>query len=94
MVDFYLFAGGGGKCKMLWVGITVVDTQRGRLHFHIDRQEMHGPYADTDELSDALAEIIADIDEEGCQAFPVVFELCGDDVPEVLTYNEHTGAVG
>ena len=64
---------------MLWFGITVVD------EFERQSQEMHGPYEDIDGLTDAVDAVTEEIEDSGGTVVPIVFELCTDDVPEIVS---------
>ena len=70
---------------MLWFGITVMEKRV------VISQEIHGPYDDTDALSDAVDERLAEIEDDGNKGIPLLFELCTDDVPEVVEYEESEG---
>jgi hypothetical protein len=65
---------------MLWFGITVLEDSR------VVDQEVHGPYDDTDSLTEAVDERLEEAEAAGQLAVPFQFELCTDDVPQVVTY--------
>lgn len=68
----------------LWFGITILDDDG------TPQQEMHGPFADTDSLTETMDERIAEAEIEGHLAVTLSFELCTDDVPEIVNA-EFTG---
>lgn len=69
---------------MLWFGISIVEDDVPVS------QEIHGPFEDTDSLTEAMDERVAEAEVEGQLAVPLSFELCTDDVPEILQ-SEFTG---
>ena len=62
----------------LWFGISLVEDDVPVS------QEMHGPFEDADSLEEALEERVAEAELDGQSAVPLTFELCTDDVPEVV----------
>ena len=66
---------------MLWFGITLIDVEDGS-----QCQEMHGPFEDIDALTTALDEAVEEANSNLQDAYPIVFELCTDDVPEIVEY--------
>jgi len=66
----------------MYFGITFVDSD----HIVID-QQIHGPYTDTDVMETAinLKEDEGTLDGEAMIAATVRFELCTDDVPELVS---------
>jgi hypothetical protein len=62
----------------LWYSITFVETDTTVVN-----QEMHGPFETTDSLETAIS---ASAEEAGADviAIPTRFELCTDDVPELV----------
>ena len=65
---------------MLWFGITVIEDDQPVS------QEMHGPFDDTDSMTEALDERLEEAESNGETAVPLSFELCTDDVPEIVDY--------
>ena len=70
----------------LWFSITFFDYSA----LTIIEQEIHGPYANYDALEDAINEKAGDATSPGeaVVAIPVRFELCTDDVPELISNEE------
>lgn len=68
----------------LWFGITYVSD--GEV---LDEQ-VHGPYADTESLEDAVNDKVSEATDYGdnVDAVPIRFELCTDDVPELVSSEE------
>lgn len=71
---------------MLWFGITASDADSGEYL----EQQMHGPFCDTDHLEDAINEVIIEVTSQWSDAIviPLRFELCTDDVPELVSNEE------
>lgn len=71
---------------MLWFSITFLDVSS----LAIVEQEIHGPYASYDALEDAINEKAGDVTSHGdaVVVVPVRFELCTDDVPELISSEE------
>ena len=67
------------EIRMLWFGVTIVDVEDGNSF-----REMHGPYSDADALGMAVDERVEEATLNNQQAFPMPFELCTDDVPEIV----------
>ena len=67
----------------LWFSITFLDTSS----FVVVEQEIHGPYENSEALENAINEKVSDATSHGdaVVAIPVRFELCTDDVPELIT---------
>ena len=70
----------------LWFSITFLDTDS----LAIVEQEIHGPYENVDALENAINEKAGDATSHGesVVAVPVRFELCTDDVPELISSEE------
>lgn len=64
---------------MIWC--TVCSMRRGGK---VESSDVIGPFDDTDEMQDSIADRVGEIKREGLVACVVPFELCSDDVPEVL----------
>lgn len=67
---------------MLWFGVTVMDVEDQS----VSSQEIHGPFEDIDSLTDAIDERIEEATASNQIAVPLSFELCTDDVPEIVEY--------
>ena len=64
---------------MIWC--TVCSLRRGGK---VESADVIGPFDDADEMQDRLSERVSEIRSEGYIPCVVPFELCSDDVPEVL----------
>jgi hypothetical protein len=67
---------------MLWFGVTVMDVEDQS----VSSQEIHGPFEDAETMTEAIDERIEEATSENQIAVPLSFELCTDDVPEVVDY--------
>ena len=67
---------------MLWFGVTVMDVEDNS----VSTQEIHGPFVDAEAMTDAIDERVEEAANENQIAVPLSFELCTDDVPEVVEY--------
>ena len=67
----------------LWVCVSVMS---GRSN--VVSQEVHGPFDDIDEMTDVIDACDDDADEDGHRTVPFAFELCSDDVPELVQLKE------
>jgi hypothetical protein len=52
----------------------------------VSSQEIHGPFEDAETMTEAIDERIEEATSENQIAVPLSFELCTDDVPEVVDY--------
>lgn len=64
---------------MIWC--TVCSMRRSGK---VESTDVIGPFDDAEEMQDRVAERVSEIRSEGLMACAVPFELCSDDVPEVL----------
>lgn len=67
---------------MLWFGVTIMDVEDNS----VSSQEIHGPFEDVESMTDAIDERVEEAMNENQVAVPLSFELCTDDVPEVVDY--------
>lgn len=65
---------------MLWFGISIMDVEDNST----SSQEMHGPYEDVDLMTTAIDDRVEEATRENQLAVPISFELCTDDVPEIV----------
>lgn len=65
---------------MLWFGITIMDVEDSS----VSTQEVHGPFEDMDTMQDSIEERVEEATRENQLAVPISFELCTDDVPEIV----------
>lgn len=65
---------------MLWFGITIMDVEDNS----VSAQEVHGPFEDMDTMQDSIEERVEEATRENQLAVPIPFELCTDDVPEIV----------
>lgn len=72
----------------LWFGISYVELDTGETI----GQQIHGPYEDPESLNAAMEEKVEDASSYGqgetILAIPISFELCTDDVPELMTLDD------
>ena len=70
----------------LWFSITFLDMDS----LSIVDQEIHGPYENAETFENAINEKAGDATSHGesVVAVPVRFELCTDDVPELISSEE------
>lgn len=70
----------------LWFSVTLLDLDS----LTIVEQEIHGPYEKPDAFENAINEKTGDATSHGdtVVAVPVRFELCTDDVPELISNEE------
>lgn len=66
---------------MLWFG--AVTLEKGNA---ISR-DIYGPFDDIDSMAPSIAEVIDEARSDGYRAVILPFELCSDDVPEVIGIN-------
>lgn len=64
---------------MIWC--TVCSMRRGGK---VESSDVIGPFGDTEEMHDGVRERVHEIRSEGLVPCVVPFELCSDDVPEVV----------
>ncbi len=74
------------RIMTLWFNITFLDTDT----LSIVDQELHGPFENADAFEHAINEKASDATSHGeaVVAVPVRFELCTDDVPELISSEE------
>lgn len=70
----------------LWFGVTAIDMASREI---VD-QQIHGPFEDIEALDDAVNTAIeeATLTGDDIVAVPMRFELCTDDVPELVSSEE------
>lgn len=67
----------------LWFGVSFVDAES----YEVLSEQIHGPYEDTEILESAIEEKMDETSSFLEDVIPVAirFELCSDDVPEVVS---------
>jgi hypothetical protein len=66
------------RFKMVWC--TVCALRRGKS----ESVEILGPYEDVNHMENSIRHVLRDIRDEGMRACVVPFELCSDDIPELV----------
>ena len=66
---------------MLWFGISIMDVEDSS----VSSQEMYGPYEDVDLMTTAIDDRVEEATKENQVAVAIPFELCTDDVPEIVS---------